>query len=61
MLLFFTIVYAIAVEAVTYDATFTWYGQHDVHNSPNCAAQVGACGFYLEVYAFLFRLVPIAV
>jgi hypothetical protein len=49
MLLFFAIIYVVAVEAVTYNATFTWYGLNDARGSPNCSARVGACGFYLEV------------
>lgn len=49
MLLVPTILYAVAVKAATYNATFTWYGQHDERNSSNCAAQVGACDFYLDV------------
>lgn len=49
MFLLLTVLYAIAVQPVTYNATFTWYGLHDERNSSNCAAQVGACDFYLDV------------
>jgi hypothetical protein len=42
---------ALAVQAVVYSATFTWYGQGDERGSPNCQKELGACGFYTSVCA----------